>query len=116
MFVGAPSFGGVPWQMMVWADPLREQVATYARLSDGRCHYRIDASSTGRPLLLIHGATMGCWQFDRVVPHLAAAGLRAIRLDLYGHGYSDRPIISCSRIRMKSRQMCSGSWCMDSGT
>jgi hypothetical protein len=43
---------------------------------------------------LIHGATMPSWQFDRVVPYLAEAGFRTIRLDLYGHGYSDRPTIS----------------------
>src|SRR5262249_25502798 len=35
----------------------------FAQLSDGQCHYRIDGLSTGRPLLLIHGATMSSWQF-----------------------------------------------------
>jgi pimeloyl-ACP methyl ester carboxylesterase len=66
----------------------------FAQLSEGRCHYRVGGPSAGRPLLLIHGATMSSWQFDRVVPHLAEAGFRTIRLDLYGHGYSDRPTIS----------------------
>jgi pimeloyl-ACP methyl ester carboxylesterase len=66
----------------------------FARLSDGRCHYRIDGPSAGRPLLLIHGATMSSWQFDRVVPHMTEAGFRTIRLDLYGHGYSDRPSVT----------------------
>ena len=69
-------------------------VGDFARLSDGRCHYRIDGLSTGRPLLLIHGATMSSSQFDRVVPYLVEARFRTIRLDLYGHGYSDHPIVT----------------------
>ena len=37
---------------------------------------------------------MASWEFDRVVPHLVEAGFRTIRLDLYGHGYSDRPAMN----------------------
>ena len=65
----------------------------FAQLSDGRCHYRIDGPSGGCPLLLIHGATVPGWQFALLVPYLTAAGWRTIRLDLFGHGYSDRPLI-----------------------
>ncbi|MGD8978245.1 MAG: alpha/beta fold hydrolase, partial [Gammaproteobacteria bacterium] len=60
-------------------------------LSDGVCHYRIDGPDDGPVLLLIHGATVPAWEFDRIVPYLTAAGLRCVRPDLFGHGFSDRP-------------------------
>jgi len=41
--------------------------------------------------VLIHGATVPCWEFDRIVPLLTATGFRTLRFDLYGHGLSDRP-------------------------
>jgi len=33
------------------------------------------------------------WEFDRLIPHLRAAGWRTIRFDLFGHGLSDRPAV-----------------------
>lgn len=44
-------------------------------------------------ILLVHGATVPCWEFDRLVPHLRAAGLRTVRFDLFGHGLSDRTAV-----------------------
>jgi pimeloyl-ACP methyl ester carboxylesterase len=41
----------------------------------------------------VHGATVPHWEFDRLVPHLRAAGLRVVRFDLFGHGLSDRPAV-----------------------
>lgn len=63
----------------------------FIQLSDGRCHYRIDGPESGSPILLIHGATVPLWEFDRIVTLLTEAGFRTIRLDLFGHGYSERP-------------------------
>lgn len=63
----------------------------YLRLRDGVCHYRRDGPDDGDLILLIHGATVPAWEFDRLVPLLTAAGFRTLRADLYGHGYSDRP-------------------------
>lgn len=63
----------------------------FANLTHGRCHFRIDGHNNGKNLLLIHGATVPAWEFDRLVPYLTRAGFRTIRADLYGHGYSDRP-------------------------
>jgi len=53
---------------------------------------RIDGPAAGTPLLLIHGATVAGWQFERVIPHLCAAGFRTVCPDLFGHGQSDRPL------------------------
>ena len=63
----------------------------FVQLADGRCHYRLDGPTDGKPLLLIHGATVPHWEFDRLVPFLCEAGYRCIRYDLFGHGLSDRP-------------------------
>lgn len=64
---------------------------SFADLDVGRTHYRIDGPPEGRLLLLIHGATVPAWEFDRLVPYLNQAGFQTIRADLLGHGYSDRP-------------------------
>lgn len=63
----------------------------FVELAHGLCHYRVDGPADGPALLLVHGATVPAWEFDRLVPHLVKAGFRAVRADLYGHGYSDRP-------------------------
>jgi pimeloyl-ACP methyl ester carboxylesterase len=52
-------------------------------------HYLDDAGN--EPVLLIHGHTLDRRVWDPVVVPLAAAGLRAIRPDLRGHGLSTRP-------------------------
>ena len=41
--------------------------------------------------MLVHGATVPCWEFDSLVPPLWRAGFQTLRFDLYGHGLSDRP-------------------------
>jgi pimeloyl-ACP methyl ester carboxylesterase len=60
-------------------------------LSEGATFYRIDGCEDGRPLLLLHGATVPNWQFDGLVPLLVDAGFRVVRYDHYGHGDSERP-------------------------
>jgi len=72
-------------------DALRPDLGHFVRLGEGRCHYRVDGPPDGPVVLLIHGATVPGWEFDRFVPLLSAAGYRSIRPDLYGHGLSDRP-------------------------
>ena len=63
----------------------------FVELSAGACHYRIDGPGDGTPLLLIHGATVPGWEFERITPMLNRAGFRTLCPDLYGHGYSARP-------------------------
>jgi pimeloyl-ACP methyl ester carboxylesterase len=69
------------------------QTHKLAELADGRCHYRVEGPASGITLVMIHGATVPAWQFDRLVPLLVRAGIRTIRLDLFGHGYSARPLV-----------------------
>lgn len=63
----------------------------FVDLTDGRCHYRSSGRAGANALLLLHGATVPAWEFDRLVPYLNKAGYRTLGIDLYGHGYSDRP-------------------------
>jgi len=65
----------------------------FAELAAGRCHYRVDGPANGITLVMIHGATVPAWQFDRLVPLLNRAGILTVRLDLFGHGYSARPAV-----------------------
>lgn len=44
-----------------------------------------------RVLVLIHGLLMNRHMFDRLAPEMAARGNRVVRVDLLGHGESDRP-------------------------
>ena len=60
-------------------------------LSQGHCYYRVAGPEQGCPLLLIHGATVPGWVFDRLTPLLNDAGFRTYAPDLYGHGKSARP-------------------------
>lgn len=47
--------------------------------------------ASGTPVLLLHGWGASAYSFRRVIPLLTDAGLRALAVDLRGHGLSDRP-------------------------
>lgn len=66
----------------------------FVELSAGTCHYAVDGPLSGKAVVLIHGATVPLWQFDRLVPILNRQDIRTIRLDLFGHGYSARPRVA----------------------
>jgi pimeloyl-ACP methyl ester carboxylesterase len=56
--------------------------------------YVVDERPQGQErgtLLLVHGATVPHWEFDRLAPLLLGAGWRVVRFDLAGHGLSARP-------------------------
>jgi len=64
---------------------------TYAALSRGVTHYELTGPPGGRTVVLIHGATIPMWDWDLQVDALREAGLRVLRYDQYGRGWSDRP-------------------------
>ncbi len=74
-------------------------------LTDGWTSYQWDGPDNGPIVLLVHGATVPGWQFERLVPQLARHGLRTLRLDLYGHGKSAIPTGSYTRARFAT-QVC----------
>jgi pimeloyl-ACP methyl ester carboxylesterase len=65
----------------------------YLPLRAGLTHVIEEGQDDQAAILLVHGATVPAWEFDRLIPHLRAAGWRSIRFDLFGHGLSDRPAV-----------------------
>lgn len=74
-------------------DLRREAGGRYLPLSAGLTHLVDEGQENTPTILLVHGATVPHWEFDRLVPHLRAAGFRIVRFDLFGHGLSDRPAV-----------------------
>jgi len=73
------------------ADACQAAPGRFLRLSDGRTHLEERGPREGQPVVLIHGFSVPAYVWDATIPALADAGFRAIRYDLFGRGYSDRP-------------------------
>ncbi len=63
----------------------------FVRLSDGMTHYELAGPEDGPPVVLVHGFSVPSYIWDPTFAALAAAGMRVLRYDLFGRGYSDRP-------------------------
>ena len=63
----------------------------YADLGELRLAYVEAGPADGDPVLLLHGEPSWSFLYRKVIPVLAAAGLRAIAADLVGFGRSDKP-------------------------
>jgi pimeloyl-ACP methyl ester carboxylesterase len=63
----------------------------FVALPDGVTHFEIAGPEDGPPVILIHGFSTPYMLWDRNFAALAEAGLRVVRYDLFGRGYSDRP-------------------------
>ncbi len=64
----------------------------YVQLDGVRLHYVDEGPPEGEPVLLLHGEPSWSYLYRKMIPPLAAAGLRAIAPDLIGFGRSDKPI------------------------
>src|SRR5262249_36554688 len=93
---------GLSWGLYVYADPERRDLNASARsalpgqfvhLSDGYTHYEIGGPADGRVLVLAAGYSVPYYIWDPTFESLTRAGLRVLRYDYYGRGYSDRPAI-----------------------
>ncbi|MEV0596207.1 haloalkane dehalogenase [Nonomuraea cavernae] len=63
----------------------------YAEVDGLRMAWVEDGPSDGEPVVLLHGEPSWSFLYRHVMPELAAAGLRAIAVDLVGFGRSDKP-------------------------
>jgi len=63
----------------------------YADAGGVRMAYVEAGPADGEPVLLLHGEPSWSFLYRKVMPVLAAAGLRAIAADLVGFGRSDKP-------------------------
>ena len=64
---------------------------TLVTLPDGVTRYQLEGPESGPLILLIHGGREPGWTWNEVVPTLHQAGIRTLRYDMYGRGFSDRP-------------------------
>ncbi len=63
----------------------------FVRLSDGMVHYELKGPLDALPVVLVHGFSVPYYIWDPTFTALVATGLRVLRYDLFGRGYSDRP-------------------------
>src|SRR5919198_1659574 len=59
-------------------------------LPGGDLHVRVDGARAAPALVLLHGLANSSRSWDRIVP-LLAGRFRVVRVDLLGHGQSDKP-------------------------
>lgn len=64
----------------------------FIELSDGMTHYELAGPPYGRLLVFVHGLSGPSDAWDQNFYALAELGYRVLRYDLYGRGYSDRPM------------------------
>jgi len=62
----------------------------YLHVDGVRMHYVDEGPPNGQPVLLLHGEPSWSYLYRKMIPILAAAGLRAIAPDLIGFGRSDK--------------------------
>ncbi|HEU4411138.1 MAG TPA: alpha/beta fold hydrolase [Polyangiaceae bacterium] len=63
----------------------------FVTLPEGVVHYELAGPEGAPTVVLIHGASGPMTVWDHTAGALRGAGLRVLRYDLFGRGYSDRP-------------------------
>lgn len=63
----------------------------FVRLTNGFTHYELGGPPTGRMVVLAAGFSVPYYIWDPTFAALADAGVRVLRYDYYGRGFSDRP-------------------------
>ena len=63
----------------------------FVALSNGVVHYELAGPEDGPVVVLVHGFSVPYYVWDPTFEALTETGFRALRFDLYGRGYSDRP-------------------------
>ena len=63
----------------------------FVEISDGVVHYELSGVPDGPLVVLVHGFSTPYYGWDGVMDRLRKAGLRVLRYDLFGRGWSDRP-------------------------
>jgi len=74
-----------------------QQGGSYVKLPDGITHYELTGPETGQVVVLVHGMSVPMYGWDAQVEPLTQAGFRVLRYDMFGRGYSDRPVADYSQ-------------------
>jgi pimeloyl-ACP methyl ester carboxylesterase len=83
-----------PWEVNDLTAQARQQAGgSCVTLSQGVTHYELSGPANGPTVVLVHGSTIPMWTWDRLTGPLADSGLRVLRYDHFGRGFSDRPMV-----------------------
>jgi pimeloyl-ACP methyl ester carboxylesterase len=63
----------------------------FIELADGFTNYELAGPDVAQVVVLVHGFSVPYYIWDPTFAALTAAGLRVLRYDLFGRGFSDRP-------------------------
>jgi pimeloyl-ACP methyl ester carboxylesterase len=82
-------------ERMELTDAARQGVAgSFVRLADGVVHYQLAGPPSEHTVVLVHGFSVPYFIWDPTFDALVASGMRVLRYDLYGRGWSDRPAVA----------------------
>src|SRR5512147_2320234 len=65
---------------------------SFVPLADGITHYELGNITRDTTVVLVHGFSVPYFIFDPTFHFLTQNGFRVLRYDLFGRGFSDRPI------------------------
>lgn len=91
MLLGLPFL--LEWRRTQVNDKLRadtENAGSFAMLSGGVTHYRMQGPADAPVIVMIHGLTTPSYVWNALTPLLTQVGYRVISYDLFGRGLSDR--------------------------
>ena len=72
------------------ASIVKSNDGNFINLSDGHSYYKLSGPENGDVAILIHGGGPPLMVWDKQIDAMNKAGIRVIRYDRYGSGYSDR--------------------------
>lgn len=78
---------------------------SFAELPTGVTHYEVRGESDAPCVVLIHGNAAPFVSWDNTIDDLVEAGLRVLRYDVIGHGFSDRPRLRTYDAALYNRQL-----------
>jgi pimeloyl-ACP methyl ester carboxylesterase len=80
------------YELLELTDETRENLpGEFVKLTQGTVHYELEGSNEDKLVVLIHGFSSPLMVWDHNFDYFVSKGLKVLRYDLYGRGYSDRP-------------------------
>lgn len=69
----------------------QEASGSFVQLSAGVTHYELSNPAAQETVVLVHGFSVPYFIYDPTFKFLTESGIRVVRYDLFGRGFSDRP-------------------------
>lgn len=92
LFAAISTYLGADLMLKPINDDARSKApGAFAQLSHGQIHYRLEGPEDGPLVVLVHGFSTPNFIYEQNVEALNVAGMRTLRFDHFGRGWSDRP-------------------------